>query len=368
MSITVEEKNFGLVTNPLTETRQMVRCYTLRNTKGMSVSVIQLGATIQSISLPDGSKKVEDVCLGFDDIDGYVANKAAYIGGTLGRVANRVAGGALTIDDTTVNLTRNGEGQYHLHGGFVGLNSVIWEVKQKTPEGVVFQHESPHGHEGYPGTLRCLVTYRLDNESRLFISYEATTDRTTIVNLSNHVYLNLAGHNAGPKGLAEHTVEIASSEIVETGDMQIPTGELALVDNTVFDLRSPVPLGDRLKQFEDRPIKGFDHCYVVNGGQLLRSTVKVAKIVHPPSGRALEVWTDQPGMQFYTANNITKISGKKGFHYVKHGSFCVQTEKFPDAVSHQEFPSIKLSPDETYRHEVVYWFKIEKICRCCYKN
>ncbi|XP_033162282.1 aldose 1-epimerase [Drosophila mauritiana] len=368
MSITVEERNFGLVTNPLTEARQMVHSYTLKNTKGMSVTVIQLGATIQSIFFPDGSKKVEDVCLGFDDIAGYMTNKAAYMGGTLGRVANRVASGGFTLDETTVNLTRNFEGQFHLHGGFLGFDSVIWEVVQKTPEGVVFRHQSQHGHEGYPGILTCLITYRLDNEDRLSISFEANTDRQTIVNLSNHAYFNLAGHNAGPKGLAEHTVEIASSEIVETDDRQIPTGELTLVDNTAYDLRSPVVLGDRLKQFEHRPIQGFDNCYVVNGGQLLRSTVKVAKIVHPPSGRALEVWTNQPGVQFYTANNITKITGKKGSFYVKHGSFCVQTEKFPDAVNHQNFPSINLNPNETYRHEVVYWFKVEKTCRCCYKK
>jgi len=189
-----------------------------------------------------------------------------------------------------------------------------------------------------------------------------------VVNLSNHAYFNLAGHGAGARGLAQHTVEISSSEIVETDQSQIPTGNLTLVSDTVFDLRSPVLLGDRLQQFENRLIKGYDNCYVVNGGQVLRSVVKVAKIVHPPTGRSLEVWTDQPGMQFYTANNMTTIAGKKGAQYVKHGSFCVETEKFPDAMNHPKFPSIHLEPDETYRHEVVYWFKVEKICRCCYKK
>jgi len=181
----------------------------------------------------------------------------------------------------------------------VGFDSVIWEVVQKTAEGVVFRHESPDGHEGYPGTLTCQITYRLDSDNRLSISYEATTDRQTVVNLSNHAYFNLAGHGAGARGLAQHTVEIASSEIVETDQSQIPTGNLTLVSDTVFDLRSPVLLGDRLQQFENRLIKGYDNCYVVNGGQVLRSVVKVAKIVHPPTGRSLEVWTDQPGMQFY---------------------------------------------------------------------
>ncbi|XP_016980753.1 galactose mutarotase [Drosophila rhopaloa] len=368
MSITIEEKNFGLAVNPLTESREMVRCFTLKNTKGMSVSVIQLGAIIQSVSLPDDSKKMEDVCLGFDDIAGYVANKGAYIGGTLGRVANRVANGEYTVEDTTIKVTKNIEDRFQLHGGFVGFDSVIWEVVQKTPAGVVFRHDSEHGHEGYPGTLTCLITYRLDNENRLSITFEATTDRQTVVNLSNHAYYNLAGHASGAKGLAEHTVEIASCEIVDTDDWQIPTGNLNGVADTVFDLRSPVLLGDRLKHFEDRLIKGFDNCFVVNGGRPQRSIVKVAKIVHPPSGRAMEVWTDQPGMQFYTANNMSTISGKKGARYVKHGSFCVETEKFPDAMNHPEFPSITLEPNENYRHEVVYWFKAEKTCRCCYKK
>ncbi|XP_017065361.2 LOW QUALITY PROTEIN: galactose mutarotase [Drosophila eugracilis] len=367
MSITVEEKNFGLAMNPLTQAKEMVRSYILRNTKGMSVTLIQLGAAIQSVSLPDGSKKVDDVCLGFDDVAGYVNNKDFYIGGTLGRVAHRVANGEYTVDEKTISLSKNIQDQLHLNGGFIGFDSVIWEVMQKTPEGVVFQHESPHGHEGYPGTLTCKITYRLDINNRLSISFEATTDQSTVVNLSNHAFFNLAGHGAGAKGLAEHTVEIASSEIVETDASEIPTGNLTLVADTVFDLRSPIVLRDRLQEMENNKMKGYDNCYVVNGGQLLRSTVKVAKIVHPPTGRSLEVWTDQPALQFYTANDFISVPGKRGFRYVKNGAFCVGTQKFPDAMNHPTFPSINLEPEETYRHEVLYWFKIEKICRCCYK-
>ncbi|EDW94990.1 galactose mutarotase [Drosophila yakuba] len=368
MSITLEEEIFGLAVNPFTKSPEMVRRYTLKNSKGMSVSVIQLGAIIQSVILPDAYKKVDDVCLGFDDIASYLANKGAYIGGTLGRVANRVANGEYTFNDTKVSVTKNIQDKFQLHGGFVGFDSVIWEVVQKSAEGVIFRHVSPHGHEGYPGKLTCLITYQLDNENRLWVRYEATTDRSTMVNLSNHAYFNLAGHGSGAKGLAEHTVEIASDHIVDTDELQIPTGKLVDVKDTVFDLRLPVLMRDRLMQFENRQIKGYDNCFVVNGGRVQKSVAKVAKIVHPPSCRVLEVWTDQPGMQFYTANNLTSIVGKNCTKYDKHGSFCVETEKFPDAMNHPEFPSISLEPNEKYRHEVLYWFKVEESWKCCCNN
>ncbi|KAH8293846.1 hypothetical protein KR054_005235 [Drosophila jambulina] len=375
MPIQLEEEIFGLAVNPFTKSPEMVRRYTLSNSKGMSVSVIQLGAIIQSVSYPDAYEKMDDVCLGFEDIASYLATKSSYIGGTLGRVANRVANGEYEVNDTKFKVTKNFKDKYQLHGGFVGFDSVIWEVVQKSDEGVVFRHMSPHNHEGYPGNLTCLITYQLDEENRLWVRFEATTDRSTMVNISNHAYFNLAGHGAGAKALAEHTVEIASNQIVETDADQIPTGQLINVDDTVYDLRLPVLLGDRLRQFEDRPIKGYDNCFVINNGQMQKSVVKVAKIVHPPSCRVLEVWTNQPGMQFYTANNLpdeqngdAPMIGKNCTHYSKHGSFCVETEKFPDSMNHPEFPSISLEPNEKYRHEVLYWFKVEESWKCCCNN
>ncbi|KAH8317930.1 hypothetical protein KR067_010941 [Drosophila pandora] len=375
MSITLEEEIFGLAVNPFTNHPEMVRRYTLKNSKGMSVSVIQLGAIIQSVKLPDAYEKVDDVCLGFNDIASYIATKAAYIGGTLGRVANRVANGEYTVNENKIEVTKNIQDKFQLHGGFVGFDSVIWEVAQKTVDGVIFRHVSPHGHEGYPGKLTCFITYQLDNDNRLWVRFEATTDRSTVVNISNHAYFNLAGHGAGAKGLSEHTVEIAADKIVDTDESQIPTGKLLDVDDTVYDLRLPVLIGDRLRQFENRPIQGYDNCFVVNGGELVKSVTKVAKIVHPPSCRVLEVWTNQPGMQFYTANNLpdekagaTPIIGKECTHYVRHGSFCVETEKFPDSMNHPEFPSINLEPDQKYCHEVLYWFKVKESWKCCCNN
>ncbi|XP_034656255.1 aldose 1-epimerase [Drosophila subobscura] len=375
MPITLEEEIFGLAVNPFTKAPEMVRRYTLSNSNRMSISVIQLGAIIQSVRMPDAYEKVDDICLGFDDIASYVSTKAAYIGGTLGRVANRVANGEYVVGETKVQLTKNFQNKYQLHGGLVGFDSVIWEVVQKSEDGIVFRHVSAHGHEGYPGTLTCLISYWLDNENRVGVRFEATTDRRTAVNISNHAYYNLAGHGAGFKGLAEHTVEIAASKIVETDDAQIPTGQLINVDDTVFDLRLPVLLGDRLMQFDESLIDGYDNCFVVNGGSVQSSMNMVAKLVHPPSCRVMEVWTNQPGMQFYTANNLpdeksgdVPMIGKDCTHYVKHGSFCVETEKFPDSMNHPEFPSIFLEPGEKYVHEVMYWFKVEKSWNCCSNN
>lgn len=371
MSVTVEEEIFGLAKNPYTKCPEMVRRFTMTNANQMSVSVIQLGAIIQSIRLPDAYHKIDDVCLGFDDIASYIKTKGAYIGGTLGRVANRVANGEYTVGDTKYELTKNFQDKYQLHGGNVGFDSVIWEVISKSDIGIVFRHVSPHGSEGYPGTLTTTITYWLDNNNRLGIRYEAVTDKQTCINLSNHAYFNLAGHGAGPKALAEHTVEIHSTKIVDTDDEQIPTGKLIDVNDTVFDMRIPVLIGDRLMQFENRKIKGYDNCFVVNEGKESGINL-VAKLVHRPSGRVLEVFTNQPGVQFYTANNMPDekngdepIIGKDCTHYQKHGSFCVEAEKFPNSMNHPEFPTIFLNPGEKYIHETIYRFSIEESWKCC---
>ncbi|ALC45214.1 CG4988, partial [Drosophila busckii] len=372
--VKVEEEIFGLANNPFTKAPQMVKRFTMTNSNQMSVSVIQLGAIIQSVRMPDAYQKIEDVCLGFDDIASYIITKATYIGGTLGRVANRVANGEYVIGETKYALTKNFQDTYQLHGGFIGFDSVIWEVVQKSELGIVFRHVSPDGHEGYPGTLTTTITYWLDNQNRLGVRYEATTEKPTCVNLSNHAYFNLAGHGAGTKALADHTVEIQSSKIVDTDDAQIPTGQLVDVDNTVFDLRIPVRLGDRLMQFENRLIKGYDNCFVVNEEKNTGINM-VAKIAHPPSGRAMEVWTNQPGLQFYTANNLpdeekgdVPMIGKNCSHYRKHGSFCMETENFPNAMNNPDFPSVFLKPGDKYIHEVIYKFIIEESWKCCCNN
>ncbi|KAH8371360.1 hypothetical protein KR093_007071 [Drosophila rubida] len=370
MSVTIEEEIFGLAKNPNTKIPEMVRRYTMTNANKVSVSVIQLGAIIQSVSMPDAYEKVDDVCLGFDDIASYIAARSAYIGGTLGRVANRVANGEYMVGEKVHKLTKNFNNTYQLHGGFVGFDSVIWEMVSKSDLGIVFRHISRDGDEGYPGRLTTTITYWLDNYNRLGIRYEATTDKTTCVNISNHAYFNLAGHGSGPKALAEHTVEIMANRYVETDDAQIPTGNLPIVDDTVFDLRVPVLLGDRLKQFDDRKIKGYDDCFVINDGK--EGINLVAKVQHKPSGRAMEIYTNQPGMQFYTANNLpdedngdTPMIGKECTHYRKHGSFCVETEMFPNSMNHPEFPSIFLNPGEKYLHETIFKFNVEESWRCC---
>ncbi|XP_030386339.1 aldose 1-epimerase [Scaptodrosophila lebanonensis] len=372
MPVTLEEEIFGLAVNPYTKAPEMVRRYTLTNSNQMSVSVLTLGAIIQSVRMPDAFQKVDDVCLGFDDIASYISTRAAYFGGTLGRVANRVANGEFMIGDKKIEVTKNFQNTFQLHGGFIGFDSVIWEVVRKSEDRLTFRHVSPDGDEGYPGKLTTLIHYWLDNQNRFGVIFEASTDKPTAVNLSNHAYFNLAGHAAGPKALAEHTVEIISEKIIDTDEAQIPTGKFLPVDDTVFDLRLPVLMGDRLKQFEDRPIKGYDNCFVVNSDPDVKGINMVAKVLHPPSGRALLIWTNQPGVQFYTANNLpdesrgdNPVIGKGCTHYVKHGSFCLETEKYPDSMNHPEFPSVFLSPGEKYVHEVVYEFRVEESWKCC---
>ncbi|EDV96625.1 galactose mutarotase [Drosophila grimshawi] len=374
MSIKIEEEIFGLAKNPFTNVPEMVRRFTMINKNQMSVSVIQLGAIIQSICMPDAYQKIEDVCLGFEDIASYVNTKAAYIGGTLGRVANRVANGEYVVGETKYALTKNFQNAYQLHGGFVGFDSVIWEVVRTSDLGITFKHVSPDGHEGYPGQLTATITYWLDNSNRFGVRFEATTTKTTPVNLSNHAYFNLAGHASGPKGLAEHRVEIMSSKVVDTDNHQIPTGNFLDVNDTVYDMRIPVLLGDRLKQFDNRLIKGYDNCFVVNENKDTGINL-VAKLLHPPSGRSMEIYSNQPGLQFYTANNLpdeekgdTPMIGKDCTHYHKHGSFCVETEKFPDSMNHPDFPSIFLNPGEKYLHEVIYKFDVEESWKCCCNN
>lgn len=376
MPITLVEEIFGLAVNPYTNAPEMVRRLTLSNSNQMSVSIIQLGAIIQSVRMPDAFQNVVDVCQGFDDIASYAATRSAYFGGTLGRVANRVANGEFLLNDTKIEVTKNFKDAYQLHGGFIGFDSVIWEIVRKSEDGITLRHISPHGTEGYPGNLTVLIHYWLDNQNRFGIRFEAVTDKTTAVNISNHAYFNLAGHASGPAGLGEHTVEICADRIVETDDDQIPTGKLIPVDDTVFDLRLPVLLADRLMQFDKHLIKGYDNCFVVNRDlETVVNVNLVAKIVHRPSGRTLEVWTNQPGLQFYTANNLpdeangdTPIIGKECKHYVKHSSFCVETEKFPDAMNHEEFPSVILQPGEKYSHEVIYRFHVQESWKCCCNN
>jgi len=348
--------------NPFTKSKDTIKRFTLTNGAGMSVQLITRGATITSIKTPDASGQIDDVTLGFDDLAGYQSERNPYFGATIGRVCNRIANGSFYLDGKLVQVSKNRENKFQLHGGFVGFDKAHWEVVEVRVDGVTLSHTNPDGHEGYPGKVTATASFTLSEDNCLHVQMSALADKTTPVNLTNHSYFNLAGHKSGANGLYEHTIEINAYGITETDQSSIPTGRITPVEGTGFDLRVSSNLGERLKALQ--PARGYDDnfCVTFSPPQPL---AKVARATHPPSGRWLEVVSNQPGVQFYTSNFMpdvergeSPIPGKDGAAYAKHCAFCLETQKFPDSVNHSNFPSTILRPGESYQHEVIYKFGV----------
>ncbi len=335
-----------------------VERFTLKNDNGMIVRVISRGATVTEIHVPDRDGNLADVVLGFDTLEGYESEGNQYFGCTTGRVCNRIANGRFTLGCETYQLAVN-NGPNHLHGGVKrSLDKVVWRaipIENRRGVGVRFRYTSKNGEEGYPGTVRFVVTYTLNNENQLRIDYKATTRETTPVNLTNHSYFNLQG--AGSETALDHILTINASRYTPTNDTLIPTGEIASVEGTPLDFRQPRRIGDRIGQLDDTPAIGYDHNYVLDGkaGQLRR----IAKLHDPSSGRTMTIDSDQPGVQFYSGNFLHGQEGKGGMSYAHRSAVCLETQHFPDSVNQPEFPSILLHPDETYTQTCVYQFSVE---------
>ncbi len=312
---------------------------------------ISRGATLTELHVPDRSGRLADVVLGFDDLAGYESGANQHFGCTTGRYANRICAGKFLLDNVEYQLDTN-LGPNHLHGGSKrGLDKVIWNA-EPLQSGIRFTYTSPDGEENFPGNLDLVVTYTLDDENALRIEYLATTDKPTIINLTNHSYFNLAGH--GESSVLDHEVWIDADRYTQTDDTSIPTGKLLEVKDTPFDFRKPVPLGDRIDELTDTPAGGYDHNFVLNGSN---GTVrKVAQVRDPKSGRVMEVATDQPGVQLYTGNGLSGQSGKSGKRYPRHSAVCFETQHFPDSPNQPTFPTTVLRPGETYRHVCEYRF------------
>lgn len=324
--------------------------YIATNSQGMTARWITRGATLSELHVPDRKGELADVVLGFDDLAGYESGANHHFGCTTGRFANRISRGRFTLDGVDYQLATN-IGPNHLHGGVRrSLDKVTWEAEQlRDALGVRFRYVSPDGEESFPGTLTTTVTYTLTDDNALRIDYEATTDKPTIINLTNHSYFNLAGH--GNSTILGHELRIAADRITAVDEESIPTGELVEVAGTPFDFRARHKIGDRIQE-----IGGYDNNYVLNGDWgTLR---EIAEVVEPQSGRLLRVSTDQPGVQFYTANGLSGQAGKGGIPYHKYGAFCLETQNFPDAPNHPSFPSAVLRPGETYRHTCIYAFEV----------
>ena len=334
-----------------------VRSVTLANGRGVTATVIALGASIQSLVMPDKNGKREDVQIGYDTLDGYLS-KPEFFGATVGRVANRIAKGRFTFGGRTYNTPIN-NGPNSLHGGTKGFDKVLWEVtdvRGGPVASVTLRYVSPDGDMGYPGTLTTYATYSLDEQDHLTIDYRATTDRPTVVNISNHSYWNLAGVGS-PRGAMGHVVMIPADRYTPTDATSIPTGHHVPVAGTVFDFRKPRAIGDRVRDARDLQIaygRGYDHNWVI-GKAVTPTQHLMARVVEPVSGRGFELWSNQPGLQFYSGNFFDgTITGKKGQIYRMGDAIVMEPQLFPDAPNQPSFPSIRLNPGQTYRNTMVY--------------
>ena len=337
--------------------------YTLTNANGMEVRAMSLGATIVSLRARDRAGVSDDVVLGFDAIEGYLADEP-YFGAIVGRYGNRIAKGRFTLDGKTYRLATN-NGPNHLHGGVKGFDKVVWDAApfdRDGQSGIVFTHTSPDGDEGYPGTLSVTVTYTLTPANELLVDYEATTDKATPVNLTQHSYFNLAG--AGSGDILGHQLTIDADRYTPVDATLIPTGALAPVDGTPFDFRRPAAIGARIDA-DDPQIhngSGYDHNWVLTappaGAPALRHA---ARVEDPKSGRTLDVSTTEPGVQFYTGNFLDgTLTGKSGHVYKRRAGLCLETQHFPDSPNQPNFPSTILHPSERYQSKTVFAFGVTK--------
>jgi len=334
-----------------------VDLYTLRNTKGVEAKITNLGGIVVSLKVPDKNGKFDDVVLGFNDLDSYL-KPGPYFGALIGRYGNRIAKGRFTLNGVEYKLAVN-NGENHLHGGIKGFDKVIWtgrESKTKAGPAVILTYLSKDGEEGYPGNLNVTVVYTLTNNNELKIEYSATTDKDTVTNLTHHSYFNLAGEGNGD--ILNHLVTIKATRFLPTDAGSIPTGELRNVSGTPFDFLKATGIGARINQDEEQ-LKlgnGYDHTWIINGRP---GTLRLAaQAYEPTSGRRMQVWTTEPGMQFYTGNFLDgTLTGKSGKIYQRRYGFCFETQHYPDSPNHPAFPTTTLKKGATYRSTTIYRFR-----------
>jgi aldose 1-epimerase len=334
-----------------------VELYKLTNENGMEAAISNYGGTIVSLLVPDRRGGFADVVLGHDSLDRYL-NDAAYLGPILGRYANRVAKGRFTLNGVAYSLVRN-NGENHLHGGLKGFDKVVWNargISTDKGEALELTYLSKDLEEGYPGNMSVLVVYTLTEENELRIEYTATSDKDTIINLTNHTYFNLAGHSSG--NILQHELMINADRFTPTDSSSIPTGELHSVKGTPFDFTRPTAIGLRVNQDYEQLAygHGYDHNFVLNRG-VGDSPSLAARVHEPKSGRTLEVWTTEPGMQLYCGNFLDgSIRGKGEKSYHKNQGFCLETQHFPDSPNQPGFPSTVLRAGAQFRSMTVFRF------------
>jgi len=343
----VQRSSFGRLADG-----RAVDLYTLTNRQGMRVRVMTYGATLVGVEVPDRTGRVDNVTLYLDSLDDYLAGHPLF-GSVVGRFANRIAGARFTLDGVEYRLTPNA-GRNHIHGGRNGFQKKLWlarPLKGEKRAGVELRLTSPHGEEGYPGTLEATMRYTLDDRNELRMEYEARTDKPTHVNLTNHAYWNLAG--AGSGDVLDHLLYLNADRYLPADEAKIPSGELRPVRGTPLDFTRPQTIGSRIDQVPG----GYDHCYVLNKPAGKRMAL-AARLIEPHSGRVMEVWTTQPGVQLYTANGLGSRFRGGGEPYGPHHGVCLETQHFPDSPNKPQFPSTVLRPGERYHEVTVHRFSI----------
>jgi aldose 1-epimerase len=346
----VEEALFGK-----TDDGAEVKIYTLTNKNGMKMKIINFGCIVTELHVPDKNGKFADVALGFDDLKGYLGGHP-YFGAIVGRVGNRIAKGKFTLDGKEFTLAINNKPNT-LHGGNKGFDKKVWTDVSfiKGKPAISMSYVSADGEEGYPGRLIVTVIHRLTDENALEIEYHAKTDKSTPVNLTHHGYFNLAGHGSGD--ILSHELWLAAEKYTPTDETLIPTGKIDPVKGTPFDFTELTPIGKRIEELKGEP-GGYDLNYVLKPG---KGAKLAAKVVEPKSGRVMEVFTTEPGIQFYTGNFLDGSNkGKGGAVYKKHAGFCLEAQHYPDSVNHKEFPTVILKPGDEYTQTTIYKFSVLK--------
>ena len=350
------KKSFGK-----TSDGQAVDLYVLTNKNGAEVSITNYGGAVVSLKVPDRNGKMADVVLGYDNVDGYVNDKS-YFGAIVGRYGNRIAHAQFLLDKKSYTLAKN-NGENSLHGGIKGFNKALWTAKTasaKDGQSLELSYLSKDGEEGFPGNLKVTVIYTWTEANALMIGYSATTDKPTVVNLTNHAYFNLAGQGSGD--ILGHLLTIQADKFTPVDAALIPTGELRNVAGTPFDFRKSTAIGEHLDQ-DEAQLKlggGYDHNFALrrsgDAGESL-----AARVVEPTTGRVMEVWTTEPGVQFYTGNFLDgKTPGKGGVTYPRRSAFCLETQHYPDSPNQPKFPSVVLRSGELYHTITKYLFSVEK--------
>ena len=337
-----------------------VEIYTLRNSHGAQAKIMTYGGIVQSLSMPDKHGHFADVVLGYDTLDGYLTN-SPYFGALIGRYGNRIANGKFTLEGQTYTLATNNPPNC-LHGGLVGFDKVVWTARpMETSDGpaLILTYVSKGGEEGFPGNLAVTAVYTLTDENALKLEYTATTDAPTVVNLTHHSYFNLAGEGHGD--ILNEVVYITADKTTPVDSTLIPTGKFADVTGTPFDFRKPTTIGARIN--DPDPVlqygPGYDHNWVIN--KPLGQLGMMAQVTDPASGRVMQVWSDQPGLQFYAGNFLDgTITGKGGAVYQRRNAFCMEPQHYPDSPNHPNFPTTELKPGETYHSTIIYKFSVEK--------